>query len=82
MWWWWFSQSVMSDSNDPMDCSLPGSSVHGILQARRMECLPFPSPGNSNDKTVYFEVVTQTEFSMIYNITEKKYSHLILKSYY
>ena len=22
---------------DPMDCSLPGSSVHGILQARRLE---------------------------------------------
>ena len=23
--------------NDPMDCSLPGSSVHGILQARVLE---------------------------------------------
>ena len=23
---------------DPMDCSLPGSSVHGILQARIVEC--------------------------------------------
>ena len=22
---------------DPMDCSLPGSSVHGILQARLLE---------------------------------------------
>ena len=22
---------------DPMDCSLPGSSVHGIFQARRLE---------------------------------------------
>ena len=29
--WWWFSCSVVSDSCDPMDCSLPGSSVHGIL---------------------------------------------------
>ena len=28
---------------DPMDCSLPGSSVHVILQARILE-LPFPSP--------------------------------------
>ena len=27
----------MSDSLDPMDCSLPGSSVHGILQARILE---------------------------------------------
>ena len=25
-----------------MDCSMPGSSVHGILQAR----LPFPFPGD------------------------------------
>ena len=24
---------------DPIDCSLPGSSVHGILQARILECV-------------------------------------------
>ena len=36
-WRWWFSCSVVSDSWDPMDCSLPGSSVHGILQARVLE---------------------------------------------
>ena len=29
---------------DHMDCSLPGSSVHGILQARHWSGLPFPSP--------------------------------------
>ena len=28
--------SIMSDSFDPMDCSQPGSSVHGILQARTL----------------------------------------------
>ena len=29
---------------DPMDCSSPGSSVHGILQARTLEwaAMPFP----------------------------------------
>ena len=27
----------MPDSGDPMDCSLPGSSVNGILQARILE---------------------------------------------
>ena len=27
----------MSNSCDPMDCSSPGSSVHGILQARILE---------------------------------------------
>jgi len=29
-----------------MGCSLPGSSVHGILQARYWSGLPFPPPGN------------------------------------
>ena len=33
---------VMSDSCDPMDCSLPGSSVHGILQARILERVAIP----------------------------------------
>ena len=32
--WWWFSSEVMPDSCDPMDCSLPGSSVRGIFQSR------------------------------------------------
>ena len=31
------SHSVMPDSLDPVDCSLPGSSVHRILQARILE---------------------------------------------
>ena len=33
------SQSLQSCSTlcDPMDCSLPGSSVHGILQTRILE---------------------------------------------
>ena len=30
------TQSCLTPS-DPMDCSLPGSSVHGILQARVLE---------------------------------------------
>ena len=33
---------------NPMDCSLPGSSVHGITQARILE-LPFPPPENIPD---------------------------------
>ena len=31
----------MSDSCEPMDCSLPGSSVHGIFQARILEWVAF-----------------------------------------
>ena len=34
---------------DPMDYSLPGSSVHGILQARILSGLPFPSLGDLPD---------------------------------
>ena len=35
---------------DLMDCSLPGSSVHGILQARILEgCCTFPPPGDLPD---------------------------------
>ena len=45
-WWWWFSWSVMSDPCDPMDCGLPDSSVHGILQARILEWPALPSSGD------------------------------------
>ena len=33
---------------DPMDCSLPGSSVHGILQARILEWVAMPSSSKSS----------------------------------
>ena len=32
-----------------MDCSLPGSSVHEILQARILEWVAFPPPGDLPD---------------------------------
>ena len=36
---------------DPMDCSLPGSSVHGILQARIAEGVVIPfSRGSSQPR--------------------------------
>ena len=34
---------------DPMDCSLPGSSVHGILQVRILDWVAIPFPGNLPD---------------------------------
>ena len=37
------AQSCLTLS-DPMDYSLPGSSVHGIFQARVLEWVPLPSP--------------------------------------
>ena len=34
---------------DPVDHSPPGSSVHGILQARILEWIAIPSPGDLPD---------------------------------
>ena len=57
-----FSRSVVSDSLrllgslyptlcNPMDCSPPGSSVCGILQARILECVAMPfSRGSSRPR--------------------------------
>ena len=42
------SLSVMSKSCDPMDCSPPGSSIHGILQARILEWVATPSSRGSS----------------------------------
>ena len=39
---------------DPMDCSPPGSSVHGILQARKLEWVAMPfsrGPSRPRDRT-------------------------------
>ena len=33
---------------DPMDCSPPGSSVHGIFQARILEWVAIPFSGGSS----------------------------------
>ena len=42
------SHLVVSNSLNPMDCSLSGSSVHGILQARMLEWVTIPfSRGSS-----------------------------------
>ena len=34
---------------DPMDCSPPGSSVHGLVQVRILSALPFPPSGDLPD---------------------------------
>ena len=39
----------MSDSLQPVDCSPPSSSVHGIPQAKYWSGLPFPSPRDLPD---------------------------------
>ena len=49
--WESVSHSVVSDSCNPMDCSPPGSSAHGILQARILEWVAMSySMGSSQPK--------------------------------
>ena len=48
------SQSCPTPSN-PMDCSPPGSSIHGIFQAREWSGLPLPSP-KYNCRCDYFHL--------------------------
>ena len=43
------SHSIVLILCDPMDCSPPASSVHEILQARILDGLPFPVPGDIPD---------------------------------
>ena len=53
-WKWKWSLSVVPTLSDPMDCSPPGSSIHGIFQARVLEWVAiafsrgiFPTQGSN-----------------------------------
>ena len=45
------SRSVVSTLCDPMDYSLPGSSVHGVLQARILEWVAIPFSRGPRNRT-------------------------------
>ena len=69
-----FAQSYQTPS-DPMDCSPPGSSVHGIFQARilaysaikKNEIMPFAATG-MNLETVVLSEISQTKRNISYDI--------------
>ena len=66
---------------NPMDCSLPGSSVHGILQARILEWVATSFSRRSfrpRDQTLvsdrasrFFTICTTREVSRSYSVTSK-----------
>ena len=58
------AQSCLTLS-DPMDCSLPGSSIHGVFQARVLEWCAIAF---SNDYTVigYLEEVKVKDEAWVY----------------
>ena len=46
-----FNCSVMSPLCNPIDCSSPGSSVHGVFQARMLKWVAIPfSRGSSQSR--------------------------------
>ena len=71
---WKWSRSVVSDSSDPMDCSLPGSSIHGIFQAKVLEwgAIAFSEeelgfffkeiPWHNNTLTIQYEIIESSIF--------------------
>ena len=62
----------MSTPSDPMDCSLPGSSVHGIFQARVLEwvAIAFSGEGYWEGKKV------EPSWRKIWQYIVKLYIHL------
>ena len=61
--------------SDPMDCSLPGSTIHGIFQARVLEwgAIAFSTTGNTPPKTkilIWKETCTPMLIAALFTITK------------
>ena len=59
------SRSAISDSVWPQGPQPTGSSVHGILQARTLEGLPCPPPGDLPDPGI------ETESQILYHLSHQ-----------
>ena len=57
------AQSCKTPS-DPMDCSLPGSSIHGIFQARVLECgaVAFSDGTQPSSPQIHYPLLTLIPF--------------------
>ena len=63
---------------DPMDCSLPGSSVHGILQARILEWVAMPfSRESSQSRDLTWVLHNASRFFTIW-ATRKHMTHRVV----
>ena len=57
--------------SDPMDCNLPGSSVHGIFQARVLEWGAIAFSGYADDITLMAESKEKLK-SFLMNVKESE----------
>ena len=65
---------------DPMDCSLPGSSIHGILQARILQWVASPSCMGSSQPRERTQVsLTAGRFSTVRASRETHQARLYLR---
>ena len=64
---WKWSRSVVSDSSDPMNCSPPGSSIHGIFQAKVLEW----------GATAFFKQINQPKKSSVFCLFNPPFSFQI-----
>ena len=62
---------------NPMDCSPSGCSVHGILQARVLDGLPFPSPGDLPDPGIEPGSPAQQADSLPSELNQKSWVHIM-----
>ena len=69
----WKSLSTVN----PIDCSLPGSSVHGILQARILEWV-FPTQGLNPGLLHYREILYQLSYQGRWSVKMKSRTSLYL----
>ena len=70
------SHSVISDLCDPMDCSTPGSSLHGTSQARILEWVAISFSRESywpRDRTP-FSCVSYIDRQILYHCATKRWS--------
>ena len=66
---------------DPMDCNLPGSSIHGLLQARTVEWVAVPSSRESSpprDGTLIFCISRVCRWFFTTSATWEAHSNLHL----
>ena len=61
---------------DPMDCSLPGCSLHGVLQARVLEWVAIPIGLNNN-----MQYIQLMDAMQLFTETEKRACMLIWKDF-
>ena len=67
--------------SDRMDCSLPGSSIHGIFQAKYWSGVPSPSPGGATSTQIKKKNMTKSSGSLIYSFSLRiRFPHFEFKT--